>query len=118
MGSVVLSSVLLFDVTTGMVSDSLRNTQIKLWGVNVEKSDVKKALQSVLDQLDQFNYPGCYCVHGTTATALVKIAEDEGEVWPSQQINKRNGARHDIGDGVYCFKGDFTGGEYKVCVCE
>jgi hypothetical protein len=46
-------------------------------------------------------------VHGTTATSLVRIVKAEGNILPSKHSAKENGARHDFGEGVYCFKGEF-----------
>jgi hypothetical protein len=91
----------------GSIRESYRGKDwLSYLGVNVEKSDPKAALLSVKNELERSNYTGCY-VHGTTATSLVKIVKAEGKVVRSKIDENENGARHDFGEGVYCFEGKF-----------
>jgi hypothetical protein len=76
-------------------------------GISVRKANLGADLLCLDELLEAEKYTNCY-VHGTTATALEKITEDDGFVNESvYDYSSGKGAKHDFGGGVYCFKGDF-----------
>jgi hypothetical protein len=95
------------DDINGFIRESYKGKEwLSYLGVNVKKSEPETALLSVKNALVRSNYTGCY-VHGTTTTSLVKIVKAEGTIVKSKEDENENGARHDFGEGVYCFKGEF-----------
>jgi hypothetical protein len=89
----------------GLIKKDYKGTEwLSYLGVQVKKGKVVEALKSVTDQLDHFKYADSY-MHGTSATALLGIEENDGRLAASQSNMRQGGARHDFGDGFYCFKG-------------
>jgi hypothetical protein len=85
----------------GLIREDYKGkTWLSYLGVQVKKGKVAEALKSVTDQLDHFKYDDSY-MHGTNATALLGIEQDNGRLAIST-ISER----HDFGAGFYCFKGE------------